>query len=340
MAGSSHDGLDLVLVRLRYAKIAWEYEVLQAQTEPYPPTLRTALLGASKRSPQALFALSAAYTRWTAKVLRRRLKGLVYDLIAWHGPTLCHAPSYQLSWALGDAELLSALSGHPVVTHFRARDFVYGGQGAPLIPNADERLWPQYPTLLNLGGICNVTHLPSRKAFDIGPCNQLLDALARQLSPPHPYDPEGRFARQGCFLPALAQLFWEAPLLRNRPTALANTDIQTQFVKPFLAFVANPLDKLHTATRCIADLIAQALNALQTPTVLVTGGGAHNTFLRACIQAQCPNTTLLLPDPILIDFREAIGFALLGLLRYLGLDNVDGQWTGGYRHHSSGSLSL
>ncbi len=341
MAGSSQDGLDLALVRLQYLGETWRYDVLHAQTEPYPLALRERLLDAADSPSHALLSLHVDYTYWTAAVLQKHLTRFVYDLIAWHGPTIFHNPSQRLTWALGDAELLSALTGRPVVTHFRARDLAYGGQGAPLIPNADELLWPQYPTLLNLGGICNVTHLPSRKAFDIGPCNQLLNALARELSPPLPYDPAGQFARQGSYLPALAQRFWEAPPLQNRPTALANVDIQTHFIEPFLTFAANPIDKLHTATRCIANLIAQKLNALKTPTVLMTGGGTYNAFLLELIQTQItPATTILIPDSTLIEFREAIGFALLGLLRYLELTNVDGRWTGGTHRHSSGSLSL
>jgi len=340
MAGSSHDGLDIALVRFYKPADTWQWELIDAQTHPYEEALLDALRESRGLPGEALLHLSISYTDWTARVLIRALRHMVYDLISWHPPTILHQPDRGLTWSLGDAERLSALTGRPVITHFRARDIALGGQGAPLIPHADAYLWPHYETLLNLGGIANITHLPTSKAFDIAPCNQLLNALAHQLTPPQPFDPEGCYAKQGRLLPELQALFEAAPFFHTlEQAALSNELVQTQFLDPFLAYPASPIDKLHTATHAIATKLQQVLHKLSARQVYLTGGGAHNTYLVQTLQAIAPCPCFLAP-PALIDFREAIGFAFLGLRRYLGEDNITKFLTSAQAAHGGGSLSL
>jgi anhydro-N-acetylmuramic acid kinase len=340
MAGSSHDGLDIALVRFWSSQGYWRYALLSAETVPYPPSLKDALHQTLHLPGEALLKLSILYTDWTAHILRERLQGQVFDLISWHGPTVFHQPEGGLTWSLGDSERLRALTGKPVVTHFRARDIALGGQGAPLIPHADALLWPEYETLLNLGGIANITHCPTYTAFDITPCNQLLNALAQQLRPPLPYDPHGTFAQQGQLIPALQETFASAPVFQSpTPTAITNEIVHTQFIAPFLAYPAPAQDKLHTAVHAIATRISQTLRDLSCQKVYLTGGGAWNTYLVETIQRLSPCACLLAPKE-LVDFREAIGFAFLGLLRYLGQDNLLGLWTQARQNQSAGLLSL
>ena len=340
MAGSSHDGVDVALVRFWCPGERWQYEVLTAETVPYPPALEAALHQLLGLSGEALLRLGVAYTDWTAAVLRERLRGQVYDLISWHGPTVYHQPAQGLTWGLGDSERLRVLVGKPVIMHFRARDIAYGGQGAPLIPHADARLWPEYETLLNLGGIANITHLPTCMAFDVTPCNQLLNALARQLDPPHRHDPDGTFARQGQLIPSLLETFFAAPIFRVSPSpAITNEIVRAQFLTPFLTHPAPAQDKLHTTVQAIAMKLGETFRRLQCEKVYLTGGGARNSYLFETIQAHSPCPCFLAPDG-LIDFREAIGFAFLGLLGYLGEDNLLSGWTSTRRSQRAGLLSL
>lgn len=343
MAGSSIDGLSTALITLYRTPKGWQYELHVAHTTPYPSDLYDALRTAPELSPKTLLRTSIAYTDWTGETIRTLYAQSVYDLFVWHPHVLFHEPPYGLTWSLGDSERLRVQIGKPIITHLRARDIASGGTGAPLIPNADEHLFAEYETLLNLGGIANLTHLPTRLGYDVSPCNQLLNALATQADPMLQYDPSGQLARQGKLIPALAELF-ERHLffVQPPPKALDNETVQKDFVRPFLAYPASPMDKLHTATLLIADRLAQALYDAGAQTFTCTGGGTKNAFLMELLEAKAATLGISYKKapPELVEYREAIGFALLGLLRYLGEDNTHGKWTGARRAHSSGLASL
>ncbi|MCX7763490.1 MAG: anhydro-N-acetylmuramic acid kinase [Bacteroidia bacterium] len=346
MAGSSADGITCALVLYRRkegSQPSWEFSLIEGTSIPYPSTLRHILLRLSELSAYELLKLSIAYTDWTAEALRSHFSARVYDLIVWHPHNLFHEPSQGLSWNLGDSERLRVKAGKPVVSHFRIRDITSGGVGAPLIPNADSLLFSQYETLINLGGIANLTHLPTHTAYDITPCNQLLNALASQADPELSYDPEGELARKGRFVPELAQVFERHPFFATQPPkALNNQTVFRDFVLPFLRHPAAPEDKLYTATVLIAEKISEALQQLSARYFTSTGGGTHNRFLIELLteKAQRYRCSYLPAPTALVEYREAIGFGLLGLLRYLGEDNTHHLWTGAARSHSSGLLSL
>jgi len=343
MAGSSADGVTLALTLLRKGETHWSYTLLEGTTIPYPPTLEEALRGAFTLPAQELLQLSIAYTDWTAEVVRQWRLQRVADLLVWHPHTLYHDPPRGLTWSLGDGERLRVRTGLPVVHHLRARDIASGGTGAPLIPTADAALFWKYSTLLNLGGIANLTHLPTHLAYDVTPCNQLLNALARSADPALAYDPEGRLARQGRFIPALADLFRSHPFFARRPPrALDNLTVQHDFIQPFLAYPASPEDKLHTATHLIAEKLASSLREAGAQHFTLTGGGTYNTYLVETLLAKLhPFSVTYLPaPPELIHYREAIGFGFLGLLRWLHQPNTHKTWTGAAASHSSGYLSL
>lgn len=274
MAGSSADGLTAALVHLSRQGSHWSYALLAAQTFPYPQSLRQQLRVAPTLPAQALLRLSITYTDWTAQQVQVGFTGKVYDLLSWHPHNVFHEPAEGLTWSLGDPERLRVLVGKPVVSHFRARDIASGGTGAPLIPNADQELFADYETLLNLGGIANLTHLPTRLAYDVCPCNQLLNALAHAHNPLLLYDPAGSLAAAGQYVPTLAELFENHPFLRQSPPkALSNTVVQTEFVQPFLAHPASVPDKLHTAVHSIVQSLVYALQQAGAKRFTLTGGG-------------------------------------------------------------------
>ncbi|MCS7189259.1 MAG: anhydro-N-acetylmuramic acid kinase, partial [Bacteroidia bacterium] len=267
----------------------------------------------------------------------------LYEIVVWHSHHLFHAPHRGVTWALGDIERLRVLIGKPVVAHFRARDIASGGTGAPLIPNADEQLFSDYETLINLGGIANITHLPTGIAYDISPCNQLLNALAKDLDPTLDYDPEGQFAKAGKWIASLSMIFEKHPHFTNAPPkSLDNITVKSDFIEPFLAYSASPQDKLHTATRLIAGKILEALLHVKARKYTLTGGGAYNSYLVSVLESLThqEGIAFIPAPPQLVEYRESIGFGFLGLLRWLGHTNTYGKWTGAKQAHSSGSLSL
>ncbi|MEN3040211.1 MAG: anhydro-N-acetylmuramic acid kinase [Bacteroidia bacterium] len=343
MAGSSADGLTAALISYQYRHAEWIYALLEAETFAYPDAMRSSLRQSAGLSGRALLHLSVEYTDWTARMISRRFTKAVYDVIVWHGHTVFHEPAIGLTWSVGDAERLRVLAGKPVVAHLRARDIATGGTGAPLIPNADALLFSSYETLINLGGIANITHLPSRSGYDISPCNQLLDALAFQANPEYQYDPAGSLARVGEVVPELLEVFERHPFFQiPAPKSLDNETVYCDFILPFIHHPADPKDKLHTAVIGIVRQITEALKRVSAQTFTCTGGGTWNRFLieQLSTEASKVGASYFEAPPELISYREAIGFGLLGLLRFLGLDNTAGAWTGASRNHSSGTLSL
>lgn len=344
MAGSSADGATMALLNLSQVSSEWRYALLEGITVPYPEALRTALLTLQKLSAEALLQLSIDYTDWTAQAINTLYKGRWRgDFLAWHPHTVYHAPLKGLTWSLGDAERLRVLIGMPVISHFRARDIAAGGTGAPLIPVADESLFVSYETLVNLGGIANLTHLPTHVAYDVGPCNQLLNALVQEVEPILSYDPEGQLARQGHWVPALAEQWKAHPFFcQPPPKALDNLTVQQEFILPFRRYPADPIDKLHTATRCIAELIGSELQKVGARHFTLTGGGAHNTYLVEEIVRHTERRGIAYSPapPEMVEYREAIGFGFLALRRWLGFANTYPHWTGSKGAQSSGSLSL
>lgn len=343
MAGSSADGLTLALIRYHRHAGGWAYELLAGETVAYPAVLADRLRQSASLTGYELIHLSIEYTDWTAEVVGRCWRGSACDLFVWHPHNVFHEPTRGLTWSVGDPERLRVLLGVPVITHLRARDIASGGTGAPLIPNADALLFAEYETLLNLGGIANLTHLPTRTAYDISPCNQLLNALAQTLSPAHAYDPEGRFARTGQLLPELLEAFQRHPFFALLPPrALDNETVRRDFIQPVLAHPGRVEDKLHTSTVMIARVLAEGLQWTGAQRFTVTGGGAYNRFLMELLEKAAARAGIefVAAPRDLIDYREALGFGLLGLLRYLGEDNTHGTWTGARRSHSSGLLAL
>ncbi|MCX7606341.1 MAG: anhydro-N-acetylmuramic acid kinase [Bacteroidia bacterium] len=343
MAGSSADGITLGLIRFCYLSDRWHYELLEGSTIPYPNSLREVLLKARDLSAADILELSISYTDWTAQKVRETFFHKAYDIVAWHPHTVFHRPDKGLTWSLGDAERLRVQVGHPVVTHFRARDIAAGGVGAPLIPFPDALLFSSYEALINLGGIANLTYLPRPTGYDICPCNQLLDALAQQADPNLLYDPEGTLAQTGDLIPSLASYFESQPFLHlPPPKALDNQSAQQHFIQPFLSYHAHPKDKLHTAVHVIASTLIKELKRVQARSFTLTGGGTYNTFLVATLQEKAKEEDIQYkPAPsTLVAYREVIGFGLIGLLRWLGLPNTSKMWTGARSGHSSGTLSL
>ncbi|MCS6789893.1 MAG: anhydro-N-acetylmuramic acid kinase [Bacteroidia bacterium] len=340
MAGSSADGVSAALVRF-WKSSSWQYELLEAHTFPYPEMLQKELLGALTLPQQETLRLSTYYTDWTAELIQAHFGTRYYDLISWHPHNLYHEPEIGLTWSLGDGERLRVQVSAPVVYHFRARDIASGGKGAPLIPIADGLLFSSYETLINLGGIANLTHLPSFTAYDITPCNQVLNALARQAGSTTGYDPQGSLAAQGKVLPALLEQLQQHPFFTlSPPKALSNRTVREAFLQPLLSYDAFPCDKLRTAVELITWALERALRTVAARRFTLTGGGTYNTFLIQRLQERIPELTYHPAPPELIEYREAIGFALLGLLRWLREDNILPFWTGAHRAHSSGLISL
>lgn len=331
MSGTSLDGVDLAICRFTLEPgqpVAWALEHF-AMT-PFAPALRAQLVAlAAEDAPAVLWLETArAFALANAEVVKG--VGGELDLVCTSGQTIHHRPASGWTAQLDSpAHLHAALGGIPVVADLRALDVALGGQGAPLVPLADRDLFPAHPACLNLGGFSNISIARDGRmtARDVAPCNMLLNTLTEQLFD-KPFDPDGALARAGQVDEEMA-----AQLVRafnaERPEASLSREWFEAAVPPILqaerfARRLSPHDQLATATAAAARVTAEATAGLQTH---ITGGGARNATLLGAMRAINPN--IVLPeDDRLIDAKEAVAWAYLGLRRALGLPNTLPEVTG------------
>lgn len=319
MSGTSLDGIDLALCDIN----EHGYKVLAAETVSYLAEWKQRLSTLEKATAYEYALANVELGHLFGQTINRFLEGKERpEAIASHGHTIFHQPHLGLTTQIGDGDAIAAETGLPVVSNFRTLDVALGGQGAPLVPIGDELLFGEYDACLNLGGIANISYRTDEKrvAYDICPCNMALNRLAAMLG--YPYDDGGRNARGGevhtCLLHELDSLKYYA---NEGPKSLGKEWFVEQFwplVKGFLGVVPSQSqvrDAMATVTSHIAIQIARVVERRQIKTLLVTGGGAWNSYLLEIISKYCPDVKITVPDALIVNYKEALIFALLGYLR-------------------------
>lgn len=314
MSGTSADGIDVALVRIAPSKDHFwpRLTLLAHEGFRYPATLRKAVLAAmnARSTTTAELArlnwrLGMAYAdavKTTAKKHRIEI-----DLVGCHGQTLYHqarseryaGESFACTWQAGEAAVIAAELGADVVSNFRTADMAAGGQGAPLVSLLDLALFSDAVrgrVLQNIGGIANLTALPAGAyrskvfAFDTGPGNMVMDALAQKLFQ-KPYDQKGAIAARGQVLePVLAQMLRDPYFKVKPPRTTGREEFGREYAAEFLALCRRlsrrPEDALATATVLTAESIARSFRQFVLPRMkgapidyIVSGGGARNATL-------------------------------------------------------------
>ncbi|CAL1520640.1 anhydro-N-acetylmuramic acid kinase [Chitinophaga sp. MM2321] len=351
MSGSSLDGLDIVFAELTEVRGQWTYAIKASESLPYEPEWMERLATATSLPARDYLLLHTAYGHYTGHrilsfIEKNQLDHKVH-FIASHGHTTFHMPADKMTAQLGDGAAITAVTGLPVITDLRAVDVALGGQGAPIVPIGEKYLLPGYQYWLNLGGIANISaQLPDQfAAFDICPCNRVLNELAAALN--KPYDDGGALAAGAVADPALLEQlnalpYYQAPW----PKSLAN-DFGTATVLPMIMPLRISVQgKLRTYTAHIAAQIAKAAAALKDKmpdapaSMLITGGGAFNTFMVNSIREELAplGITVEVPDELTVNFKEALVMALIGVLRWRHEDNVLSSVTGAARDSVNGAL--
>jgi anhydro-N-acetylmuramic acid kinase len=263
------------------------------------------------------------------------------DLIASHGHTIFHQPSRRFTYQLGDGAALHATTGLPVVFDFRSLDVQLGGEGAPLVPVGDRHLFASSDVCLNLGGIANLSMEVGgeRRAFDLCFCNMALNFLANEAG--KSYDRSGKKASKGSvdddLLESLSGVY--ASIRKKRKSI--GRELFEEAVRPLLVNKHIRLaDRLRTVCESVAQEVEDALpRDSRNLQILTTGGGALNKFLVEVIKNRLfGKGTVALPAREIIDFKEAIVFAFLGVLRKRNENNVLRSVTRAKRDSCSGSI--
>jgi anhydro-N-acetylmuramic acid kinase len=320
MSGTSLDGIDVAIVEIRGRRI----ETIGFQATPYPRAVREAILSVDRPGglSQLNYRLGELYARAVLRATRRY--GPV-ELIGCHGQTVYHEGGAH-TLQIGEPAILAERTGVPVVSNFRARDIAAGGQGAPLVPFVDYLLF-RHPkrtrVALNIGGIANITVIPPAGApgdvvaFDTGPGNMAIDALAREDSGGKlSYDRGGKIADSGQVNTALLDELIADPYYRRNPPKSAGRE---QYGVEFIARLKNsglPLqDLIATATVLTAATIAMGVTQAMpiARDLIVSGGGVHNPRIMAHLAGFLPGVSISTSTDhgINADAKEAIAFAVL-----------------------------
>ena len=338
MSGSSLDGLDLVLVRLIDDAGHYRYTILDAMTKAYPESWRERLASAFQRHPEALTSLDKDYGDYLGQCVLEFIQrtGVRPDFVASHGHTIFHQPERRYTLQVGDGGAIANRCGLLTVNDFRSEDVRKGGQGAPLVPIGDRLLFGEYEICLNIGGIANLSYEVEgqRIAYDICIANQGLNWIAQREG--MSYDKDGEMARSGKVNVPLLEALNDNAYFRQEPPKSLGREF-------FEACQRRMLDSdtsanlLATFTEHIALQVAQAVNGRPQGKILATGGGALNTYLIERIQ-QHTRHQVIVPDRQTVDYKEALIFALLGMLRLEGQTNVLASVTGAPSDSCSGVI--
>ncbi|MFC0427144.1 anhydro-N-acetylmuramic acid kinase [Chryseobacterium scophthalmum] len=340
MSGTSLDGLDICFAKFWKENSYWKFEIIKAETIPYPKVLEEQLRNSIYLSSQDLLALHSEYGFYLGEITKdfitkNQLSDI--DLIASHGHTVFHQPQRKFTLQIGDGRAIKSQTPIPVIYDFRSQDVLLGGNGAPLVPIGDELLFSDYNACLNLGGFSNISFKinEERIAFDIAPVNILLNKLVQEFG--QDYDENGDLSRKGNINPQLLEQLNSLEFYALSHPKSLGIEWCNANVFPLFSGIEN-LDVLATFTEHAAEQISKIFNIHQFNKVLFTGGGTYNQFLIEKIKSKT-NTEIIIPEKQIIDFKEALIFAFMGVLRLNNETNVLASATGSSHNHSSGIIA-
>jgi len=341
MSGTSLDGLDVVACRFSIDQ-KWKFEILKAVTIPYSHKWVNKLTNATTLNALDFVFLNNEFGKFIGKQVADFCTDLPEkpDLVSSHGHTIFHQPHNRLSVQIGNGAQIAAYSGFPTACDFRSLDVALKGQGAPLVPIGDELLFHNYDFCLNLGGIANISFRSEgeRKAFDICPANMAFNYFTKELG--YEYDLDGTLGRTGKIQEELLSLLNSLEFYQQKgPKSLGREWFEDDFLPLISSFQLPPEDILRTLYEHISDQLSLAIDQYPKGQILITGGGAHNVFLIELFSEKTKHKTIV-PSAQIIDFKEAIIFAFLGVLRLRNEVNCLKSVTGANHDHSGGVVYL
>ncbi len=349
MSGTSLDGIDLAQLLFQISDDGvWSFKILKPETIPYPLSWKEKIQEAIYYSKDKIVVFDEAYTRYLAEIIsefikKNKIKNL--DAVCSHGHTIWHQPENGITLQIGNLPILAKLINHKVVCDFRVQDVVLGGNGAPLVPIGDRLLFPEYDYCLNLGGFANISFENfssdenqnlKRIAFDVCPVNIVMNKYAELLG--KPYDEDGKIAASGKLNSALLhQLNKLDYYSRSAPKSLGLEWVQDKIFPLLEDSGSTAEDVLHTFVEHVAIQLANQFP--KGASVLITGGGVYHRYLINRLKFHS-NIKIVMPSSELIEYKEALIFGLLGVLRLRNEINCLSTVTGAIRDHSSGKIII
>jgi anhydro-N-acetylmuramic acid kinase len=340
MSGTSLDGIDVAHVTfINHGE--WKFEILASETYSYSSFWVEKLKHLVKLTHEELVELDKDYTILLSEVIhefisKNSITGL--DAICSHGHTALHEPQKGLTYQIGNLKKLAGLLNETVVCDFRTEDVALGGQGAPLVPIGDQLLFPGFDFCLNLGGFANISteNSDGRVAYDICPVNIVLNHYVNTLG--LEYDDGGKIAASGSIHDALLKDLNALDFYKSDyPKSLGLEWVKSEIFPLIEAYQLSTKDILRTFVEHVAIQISNEINQQDNASVLTTGGGVFNEFLMKILTHKTPNE-IIIPERSKIEYKEALIFAFLGVLKLRGENNCLSSVTGATQDHSSGKI--
>jgi len=342
MSGTSLDGLDIAYCHFSEVGGVWKYSIEFARTIKYTLEMKEHLGNAPGLNGLDLIKLSNEFGEFSGKQVNLFCEdyNVKPNFIASHGHTVFHQPQNRLTLQIGSGAEIAAQTGITTISDFRSTDVALGGQGAPLVPIGDQLLFTEYNFCLNLGGFANISfdNKSNRVSFDICPVNIVINELCQKID--KEFDFNGNIAQTGKIDQDLldklnALLYYSKPF----PKSLGKEWVEEQML-PLLEDLSLSLpDILRTFYEHIAIQLKNSTRHFQNKTIFVTGGGAHNSFLIERIKEQTKHR-IIIPEKKIVDFKEALVFAFLGVLRYREQINCLSSVTGASKNSIAGAIYL
>ena len=338
MSGTSLDGVDLVYVRFD-TEDHYSFQIIHAETIAYDEIWKHKLKNAYYASTD-LNDLNVSYGGFLGDLINDFIKNQKIskiDFVASHGHTIFHKPEKGYTLQIGDGKQISNTTNLKVIYDFRTQDVALGGQGAPLVPIGDRLLFKEYDFCLNLGGFANISYEDGgkRMAFDICPVNIVLNQYVGTLG--FNYDDKGHIASQGTINHELLEELNQLDFYRkNPPKSLGLEWVDSEIFPLIDSYDLEARDILRTFIEHVAIQITSQFKRKKA-SVLMTGGGVFNEFLISRIK-KLTNTSIVIPEKEIIEYKEALIFAFLGLLKDQNKVNVLRSVTGAKEDHSSGQI--
>jgi len=340
MSGTSLDGLDLAYIEFNFSN-KWSFKIIRAETISYTQPWKKILKNLVLKSMKDLKEIDYKYTSYLAKVLQDFINNnniINLDAICSHGHTALHQPENKLTYQIGNQKILSSLTNQTIVCDFRVQDVEHGGQGAPLVPIGDHLLFSQYDYCINLGGFANISSgiNGERIAYDICPLNIVFNYYSLKLG--LDYDYNGENAASGILNQALLDHLNSIQYYNlNPPKSLGFEWVMTFMIPMINSYELAVTDILKTLVEHCAFQIVNEINKSRNASVLLTGGGTYNRYLVKRI-TELTSNRLVIPSKNLIEYKEALIFGLLGVLKLRGENNCLKSVTGAKNNHSSGEI--
>jgi anhydro-N-acetylmuramic acid kinase len=340
MSGTSTDGLDLCLVKFDKSNHS-NYKIINTCTYNYSKSWISKLKNSIYLNEKELKKLDIEFGNYIGDKINtfmRRCGKVKIDLISSHGHTIFHKPDQGITLQIGNGESILQKTKCIVVCDFRTQDVKLGGQGAPLVPIGDLNLFGEYKYCLNIGGFCNISVKKNKTidAFDISPVNTVLNYYSNKLG--YDFDINGNLSKKGNVNSLLLNDLNKMDYYKiSGPKSLGIEYVNEKVIPLIKSYSINNYDILKTYIEHVSDQIKKSINEKKDDKILITGGGVFNKTLIQKIRDKII-CQVIIPEKEIIEHKESIIFAYLGLLKYLNRINCLSNVTGANKDHSSGII--